>query len=320
MGICASAPGKAILFGEHAVVYGAPAIAVPLSSIRARATASVTNSPLTIIAEDLARPPLTIEAVDLDLADPLALMSRLTMRHLGVASLTGEIRLRSDIPIASGLGSGAAVSAALGRAIARLSGKVIGDDDLSRLVFEVEKLHHGTPSGIDNAVVAREKPLYFVKDRPIEVIGIGAPLWLIVADTGIASPTRDAVSAVRSLRQRQPKRTARTFDEIGEIVRAARTCLERGAAAPLGALMTANHHLLQSLAVSSRELDWLVEAALGAGALGAKLSGGGRGGNIIALADGDSAESIGRALLEAGAKRVTMTVAGAGPHHDDDID
>ena len=247
-------------------------------------------------------------------------MANLTLRHLDASGMKGEIRIRSDIPIASGLGSGAAVSAALGRAIARLHGKDIADDDLSRLVFEVEKLHHGTPSGIDNAVVAHEKPLYFVKRRPIEVISIEGALCLILADTGIASPTRDAVAAVRALRQHQPEITARIFGEIGEITREARCCVERGAAARLGGLMTANHHLLQSLSVSSRQLDRLVEAALGAGALGAKLSGGGRGGNIVALTEGDKADRVKQALIEAGAKRVMLTVAGAGSHHDDHID
>ena len=95
----------------------------------------------------------------------MALMASLTMQYLGAADIKGEITIRSDIPIASGLGSGAAVSAALGRAIAQLHGANIPDEDLNRLVFEVEKLHHGTPSGIDNTVVVFEMPVYFVKGR-----------------------------------------------------------------------------------------------------------------------------------------------------------
>lgn len=305
----ASAPGKAILFGEHAVVYGVPAIAIPLSSIRARARYKDTTHPLTIIAEDLARPPVTISTEESDRSDPLSLTAALTLEHLGTGDLTGEIRIRSDIPIASGLGSGAAVSAALGRAIALMRNSDISDRELSRIVFEVEKLHHGIPSGIDNTVVVYEKPVYFVKDEAIEFIRIGDPLPIILGDTGIASLTREAVADVRALIEREPVKTAKHFDEIGAIVKDARVCIEMGATTRLGELMTANHQLLRGLNVSSAELDKLVEAALGAGALGAKMSGGGRGGNIIALAHDQSVTSVKDALLTAGAKRLRETVA-----------
>lgn len=305
----ASAPGKAILFGEHAVVYGIPAIAIPLSSIRARASCKDTAHPLTVIAEDLPRPVVTIVAEDFDRSDPLSLMAALTVEHLNTRDLTGEIRIRSDIPIASGLGSGAAVSAALGRAIALMQDSDIPDRELSKIVFEVEKLHHGTPSGIDNTVVVYEKPVYFVKDEAIEFIRIGDPLHIILGDTGIGSLTRDAVADVRSLFEREPVQTAKQFDEIGAIVNDARACIESGATARLGELMTANHHLLRGLNVSCAELDKLVDAALGGGALGAKMSGGGRGGNVIALVNDRSVTSVKDALVESGAKRLLETVA-----------
>ncbi|MDE2636119.1 MAG: mevalonate kinase [Chloroflexota bacterium] len=305
----ASAPGKAILFGEHAVVYGIPAIAIPLSNIRVRATCKDTSHPLTVIAEDLARPAVTIVGEEFDRSDPLSLMAALTMGQLNTGDLTGEIRIRSDIPVASGLGSGAAVSAALGRAIALMQDCVIADGELSKIVFEVEKLHHGTPSGIDNTVVVYEKPVYFVKDEAMDFIRFGEPLHIIIGDTGIASLTRDAVAHVRTLYEREPAHTATQFDEIGDIVNDARACIESGATARLGELMTANHHLLRGLNVSSAELDRLVEAALGAGALGAKMSGGGRGGNVIALVNDRSVTSVKDALVQAGAKRLLETVA-----------
>ena len=317
MRIQESAPGKAILFGEHAVVYGKPAIAVPLSGIRAAVTGIATADALAIVAEDLAPFPLKIGGEHAEQTSPLALMARLTAKRLGATKLTGEFRIRSDIPIASGLGSGAAVSAALGRAIAQLHGAKISDADLNRLVFEVEKIHHGTPSGIDNTVVVFEMPLYFVKGEGAEFISFGKPLRLVLANSGIASLTRDAVADVRSLARGAPARTGRVFDEIGNIVNEARDCIERGERDRLGALMTANHRLLQALTVSSPELDVLVDAALGAGALGAKLSGGGRGGNIIALVGADAATGLKRSLLEAGATRVMTTVAGRKSRDDD---
>lgn len=316
MSVDASAPGKVILAGEHAVVYGAPAIAIALSTLRARATGISTDKPLTIIAEDLMNTAIRIAAEESEPADPLAYMAFLTMRYLGLAGIQGEIRITSDIPIASGLGSGAAVSAALGRAIAQLHGAVMPDEDLNRLVFEVEKLHHGTPSGIDNTVVVFEQPLYYVKDAAIDFIDIAEPLVIALADSGIASLTRDAVADVRSLATDAPAPTARIFQAIGAIVKEARACIEGGDMKRLGELMTANHRLLQDLTVSSPELDKLVDAALKAGALGAKLSGGGRGGNIIALADADSVHELQLKLAEAGAKQVMATVTGSGPLND----
>ncbi len=313
----ASAPGKAILVGEHAVVYGLPAIAIPLSGMRAKAIAKATDYPLTIIAEDLTRPALTIDVDEIDRSDPIALMASLTMQYLGVADIKGEITIRSDIPIASGLGSGAAVSAALGRAIAQLHGANIPAEELNRLVFEVEKLHHGTPSGIDNTVVAFELPVYFVKGGAVDFIDIGEPLWILLADTGIASLTRAVVADVRALTKRSPTLTSRILDEIGSIVHEARDCILRGATGRLGELLTANHRLLQALKVSSTELDRLVDAALTAGANGAKLSGGGRGGNIIALADEYTVDGVKQSLFEAGAKRVMLTVVPQGSQDDD---
>lgn len=312
-----SAPGKAILVGEHAVVYGKPAIALPLSGIRAKAAFRRTESPLTLIAEDLARPPLIVDSDAVASGDPLAIMAGLTMQYCGVGSLHGEVRIQSDIPIASGLGSGAAVSAALGRAIARLYGANLPDEALNRLVFEVERQHHGTPSGIDNTVVVYELPVYFVKGGTIDFLEIADPLWFVAANSGIVSLTRDAVADVRRQLRLARAQTASLFDDIGAIVVEARRCLEQGNTALLGELMTANHRLLRTLNVSCPELDHLVDAALNAGALGAKLSGGGRGGCIIALADEKSAPAVKRSLVEAGARQVMLTVAGQGRQIDD---
>ena len=316
----ASAPAKAILFGEHAVVYGVPAIAVPLSQLRAYGHMETTEQPLTIVAADLTRPPFRLGDGETYPSDPLARMTGMTLQHLRAVSVAGKITIKSDIPVASGLGSGAAVSAALGRAIGRLLNITIPDDALNRLVFEVEKLHHGSPSGIDNTVIVYEKPLYFVKGQASEFINIGVPFRIVLADSGVASLTRDAVADVRDRYQRQPRQTATIFEEIREVVTGARAAIERGDMHRLGQLMIENHSLLQSMHVSSPELDRLVEAALQAGARGAKLSGGGRGGYMLALVDEDTLPLVKRSLLEAGAKRVIATHVGERGHSDDDPD
>ena len=297
-----SAAGKIILLGEHAAVYGRPAIAVPVSALRAYAVITPNSSPLTISSVDLDN--RTFDGRP----NPLEKMRSLTLDYLRVSAAGGEIVIRSDIPIARGLGSGAAVSAALGRAIARLHGRVIPDDVLNRLVFEVERIHHGAPSGIDNTVVVYERPIYFVKDKMMDRLEIKRPLRILIADSGQASLTREAVAKVSRLYQRHPDSTWDILSTIGAIVEQARACLRAGDHRRLGELMTDNHRQLQRLQVSSARLDGLVEAALSAGALGAKLSGGGLGGNMIALVDESKGPAVREALIRCGAVDLVETV------------
>lgn len=302
----AFAPGKAILLGEHAVVYGRPAIAVPVSQVRATASVEPTppGSGLTLVAADLGRSVRLQEATG---DDPLAVIARQTLAYLDAPEPDGVLTIASSIPIAGGMGSGAAVSTAVARALAAFVGAELSAAEVSRLVFEVERLHHGTPSGIDNTVIAYERPVYFVQGREPEVVRVGAPLPLLIADTGISSPTREVVEAVRRRWEAEPARYDFLFDRIGELVEEARDAIDAGDLYALGMRMDQNHELLQEMGVSSPELDDLVEAARMAGALGAKLSGAGRGGNMIALVE-EETDEVEESLREAGAARVIYTV------------
>jgi len=328
------AAGKVILFGEHAVVYGRPALAVPVTQVWAEATVEPdeTGAGLTIWAADLE------EQVDLHTAPPdhpLAAAARLALAHLGLAEPDWRVTIRSTIPIASGMGSGAAVSAAIVRALAeaadRNQGSGVGfrpaasniqypisniqlplsSADISALVYEVERLHHGTPSGIDNTVIAYGQPVYFVRGRPPEPFAIGRAFTLAIADSGIASPTKIAVGDVRRAWGQEPVRFEALFDRVAAVVEAARMSIAAGQPEKLGPLMDENHALLQEIGVSCPELDALVTAARAAGAAGAKLSGGGRGGNIIALVADEAAPKSVAALQAAGAARVIVTTVGA---------
>ncbi len=305
-----SAPAKAILVGEHAVVYGQPAIALPLSQLRACVEARESSQPLRVSSSYAGRPPFYWCKEDFQSTDPIKQVIALTARYFALASLQGELIIRSDIPVAGGLGSGAAVSAALARGLARLLNQEIPRDVLNSIVFEVEQLHHGAPSGIDNTVIVYEKPVYYVKDRPSDFIGISRAFTLVVADTGVSAPTRATVADVRAQLERQPGRTYAIFEQIGALVERSRSAIESGDYRQLGRLMTRNHALLQALDVSSALLDRLVAAALRGGACGAKLSGGGRGGNMIALARPESAASVQDELRRAGAKRVFVSSVG----------
>jgi mevalonate kinase len=306
----ASAPGKVILFGEHAVVYGQPAIAVPVKQVAAKAIVSplITGAAgqIQIDAPDIA---FASDLSELPTDNPLAAAVNGTLKALGISNPPAfKLRISSTIPVAAGLGSGAAVSVAIVRAVADFLGQVLPDERVSALAFDVEKLHHGTPSGIDNTVVVFSKAVYFIKGQDPETFEVAKPFTLLIADTGIASPTKIAVGDVRAAWQAEPKKHEALFAQIGLLVMQARAAIESGDLASMGRLMTENHALLQSLNVSCTELDDLVRAALEAGALGAKLSGGGRGGNMIALVSEENADVVAAALQTAGAKGLIKTI------------
>ena len=156
------APGKIILFGEHAVVYGRPAIAAPVTQVQAQAFV-YPHAECVVEARDLHRTIRVAQAPD---DDPFALVVRLVCRELDRELPPWRIVAHSDIPVASGLGSGAAIAAAIARALLAGFETDLPPDRLSALVYEVEKLHHGTPSGIDNTVVVYEQPVWFVRGQP----------------------------------------------------------------------------------------------------------------------------------------------------------
>jgi len=307
------------------VVYGRPAIALPLSHLRARARVEPADRSFRIIAADLNRiytaeddadrSLMRLAAAALDFARLAnAVCDRAQQAGARLATLRAQLTLTSDIPAAAHLGSSAAVSVAVARALAACLGRELTPAEASALAFEAEKMHHGTPSGIDNTVVAYEQPVWFVRASgareagapDIEPIAIERLPHLVIADTGLSTPTRIPVGDVRRGWEARPAVYERLFDRIAEVVHASRRALRAGDWARLGRLMDDNHALLAELGVSCPELDALCNAARKAGALGAKLSGGGRGGNIIALArDAAHAAVLRQALQQAGAKRVT---------------
>lgn len=301
----AHAFGKLILFGEHAVVHGQPALAVPLKALQATVTVEPApqGSGIQIMLPDSADP-LRSEA-----NDALTYTVKLVLEQLEAHEPDIVLRLNSTIPLQSGFGSGAAVSTALARALSLALGKPLSLENLNTLVYEVEKLHHGTPSGIDNTVIVYEKPVFFIRGQSLESFSIAHPFELLVARLGYATPTHITVGDVARLHQNNPTIIQPIFEQIGEIARQARVAIESGNLTPLGILMNQNHALLRELTVSDEQLDRLCQAALKAGADGAKLSGGGRGGNLIVLANKNRA-AIQEALYQAGAVEVISTWVG----------
>jgi len=299
-----SAPAKIILFGEHAVVYGEPALAIPVHDVRA------------YVQVDASALPFRIELVDFNQEiiqwneghHPLIRLSKLVIKKIGIQDIPYLfLHVESQIPVASGLGSGAAVSTAIVRALLKWYRLEWSNDAINEVVYEVERSYHGTPSGIDNTVISYEQPIYFVRDEKIEWLDIQTPFLLLIADTGIKSPTLFAVSDVKKLYETDHDiKTAIT--QIGNIGKDAKNALATGNLNLIAKLMNQNHDLLKTLTVSHKQLDLLVDTAMQAGALGAKLSGGGRGGNMIAMVTEDRVEAVTTALLDAGAVNVLKTV------------
>jgi mevalonate kinase len=301
-----TAPGKIILFGEHSVVYRQPAIAIPVNSLRAR----VVLSPL------IGKPTSTIE-IEAREINLFASIKKLPVQHairkaindtisfLGVSSFPSfKIIISSTIPLASGLGSGAAVTVAIIRGVAQFLGHPITDENVNTIAFEIEKIHHGTPSGIDNTVITYQQPVYFVKDQLIERLLIRGRATLIIGDTGVKSSTAKVVGNLRERWVESPEQYENLFNQCGNIASRAKKLLLAGKIVEIGPLMNENHEYLKEMGVSSIGLDNLVTAAIASGAIGAKMSGAGWGGNMIALVEKDNIDTVQKSLLNAGATNV----------------
>jgi len=307
--VSASASGKIILLGEHAVVYGKPALAVPVQQVQTR----VVITPLPTAppgALHIQAPEVHLNAAldSLPPDHPLRIAVQAASDALNGARFpAAHIKITSTIPVAAGLGSGAAMAVALIHALARFVGRELPPAELSAAAYRVEQRLHGTPSGIDNTVIAYAQPVGYQRGRPFDVLRPCAPFTLVIADTGIHAPTQTVVGDLRRRWQDDPASYEVRFEAIGGLVEQARRCIEHGPLDDLGGLLDANHALLQELDISCPELDALVQTARAAGALGAKLSGGGRGGNMLALCSPQSAPPIAAALQSAGAVRVIQT-------------
>ena len=307
--ISAKAPAKTILLGEHAVVYGRPAIAVPVHQVYARTV---------VIADPLAQPDLIrIEAKDIGLDTYLSdletdnpfvvaiesIKNKFSLNHLPAS----HIVIHSTIPRSAGLGSSAAVAVSLIRAYTTFLGLQPSAQEVSELAYEVEKVQHGTPSGIDNTVIAFETPIVFQKNHLTRLLQVGSPLTLLIADSGIPGSTKEALTIVRERWQSAPDLYEQYFDQIAGYVTDATEKIRIGDLNSLGNLMTQNHAILQQIGVSSPELDRFVDNALENGALGAKMCGGGLGGNMIALVKTESVDTISNNLFILGAKSIICT-------------
>ncbi|MGQ9583737.1 MAG: mevalonate kinase [Thermoplasmatota archaeon] len=318
--------GKVILFGEHFVVYGQPAIASAISDTTvaevtlARGAGGLEAGPETYVIEGDGwilhdnRP--ETPGYKKGKAEEQRKSVELILAHLKIDPRKSpiNIELRGGLRAASGVGASAAACAALARALSSLFGLGLTDEEINAAAHEGERGFHDTPSGIDDTAATYGGLFIFRRSAPknqVELLKVPAPMELVLGNTGLTASTRAVVGEVRRRREEEPERYGRVFKEAERVALDARAAIEAGDLARVGALMSRNHELLKELGVSCEELDRLVEIALREGAAGAKLTGTGRGGLMVALTPGrELQERVARAIENAGFTALRTSVGG----------
>ncbi|MEW6069056.1 MAG: mevalonate kinase [Candidatus Thermoplasmatota archaeon] len=292
--------GKVILFNEHFVVYGIPAIA---SAIDSRTTAVVERIKAKgWLLED--NRPATLGYKEEKLEQQKDSIERI-LQAAGINAEQNPIKIifGGELVAASGIGASAASCVALARALSDEFKLNLSNEKINEIAYEGEKAYHGTPSGIDNTAATYGGLVWFIKGIPnvIELIKLKKPVEIVMGNTGIVADTSKAVAGVKERKEKEPEKYNKIFKSANELVYEARKVLKNYDLKKVGELMSENHKLLQAIGVSCKELDFLVELALKHGALGAKLTGTGLGGNMLALTPGrELQEKIARAIEKEG--------------------
>jgi mevalonate kinase len=272
------APAKLILFGEHAVVYGKHGIAVPINDLQTKI--SIKKSDDTSYKIDRILNENQKEKLD-ELID---FISKKLKKNF-------HLIINSSVPISQGFGSSASISVAILNAINEEFDLKYSRKKINELAYSCEKIFHGNPSGIDNTVITYHKPLFFNKNDN-EFFKIKTELNLIIVNTGKRPHTKDTIEFVKNNYKLNTKRYDLIMDEINNVSINAKDALENGDIKTLGKLMNKNHRLLQKMKLNTPKIDLFCELCLANGALGAKLSGAGKGGNMIALVSNETKDKI----------------------------
>ena len=275
------AHSKIILIGEHAVVYGYPAISLPLLEVEVTCRVVPATTPWRLFEEDT-----------------LSMAVYASLEYLNITDAYIRCQIDSAIPEKRGMGSSAAISIAAIRAVFDYYQAKLPHDVLEILVNRAEMIAHMNPSGLDAKTCLSDQPIRFIKNVGFEELAMDLSAYLVIADTGVYGHTREAIQVVES----KGKEALPFLYALGELTQQAEEAIKARDAVMLGQILTKAHGNLKEIGVSSLEADALVETALQHGALGAKMSGGGLGGCIIALvADYHQAQDLAERLEEKGA-------------------
>ncbi len=295
------AHSKLILVGEHAVVHGQPAIAIPFPLIRAESyiehvigkvylDSSLYKGPIDHAPKSLIGIVNTIQQ---------------TLKLLKIPYKDLLIRVKSSIPPGKGLGSSASVAISIIKALFSYVNKSYTDEQLLSLANISEKYAHGAPSGIDPLTITSSSPIWYKKDDPIDYIIPKGDFHFVVADSGEMADTKTAVSNVKNYLEQFPEKASSKMERLGRITYEARDALEKASKQMLGSILNEAQRNLESIGVSNLRLNKLIDFVRREGALGAKLTGGGNGGCIIALAKNEiHSRQLSEKLKQYGAEQV----------------
>ena len=284
---------KIILIGEHSVVYGYPAIAIPLKKIEIECAIEEAKSNFFY-----------------DETDTLSVAIFTALKYLKKENAKIKYKITSQIPQKRGMGSSAAVSIAAIRAIFNYFGENLEDELLEKLVNTAEIVAHKTPSGLDAKTCLSDKAIRFVKNKGFSYIDLNLDAYLVIADTGIYGNTGEAIQNVKNLGSKAElslKKLGRLTDEMTRIltgnIENKKEKIKK--ISKIGEIMTAANTELGKLNITIEKTELFVKTAIENGAAGAKISGGGLGGCVIALAENlEIMEKVKNGFTKCGAENI----------------
>lgn len=301
--------GKVILFNEHFVVYGLPAIA---SAIGAKTTALVQRRAGYGVEIEDERPETKGYKAEKAAQQKESLELMLRFMKINTANDAYHVTLGGDLLAASGVGASAASCAAIARAFSEELRLNYSDDKVNEVAYEGEKGYHGTPSGIDNTVATYGGLIWYKREGPshlMERMRLKKPVEIVMGNTGLVADTKVVVSGVKERRGKEPEKYGQIFHDAERLVYEARKELEAFNLKKVGEYMNQNHAMLQQIGVSCPELELLVDLARNNGALGAKLTGTGKGGYMVALTPTKVLqERVARAMEKKGFQALRTTI------------
>ena len=292
--------GKTILFGEHFVVYGLPSIVSALGVYTTADVKVVKGNGWTVNDQRPATPGYKeqkyIEAMQ-------SIANIINHLKVDIENQRIEISFAGDLIAASGVGASAAQCTSVAHALSETFNLNLDDEKINEAAYEGEKAYHGTPSGIDNTASTFGGLIWFVRNlgagkNTMDFLQSPRKMLIVVANSGITASTTEVVADVRRLREENPEKIEKIFGEYKKLAEAAKKALLKGDIATIGNLMNHNHEMLQQITVSGEINDELVEIALENGAVGAKLTGTGRGGLVIGLAENEDIQEKIVAVIE----------------------
>jgi mevalonate kinase len=271
---------------KHFVVYGLPAIASALGSFTTAEVEVIEGNGWVVDDQRPTTPGYKEAKFDDAMQSIRNVLNYLT---INTTKQRLQIKFSGDLVAASGVGASAAQCTSLARALNNTFNLQLDDGQINKAAYEGEKAYHGTPSGIDNTASTFGGLIWFIKnlegnENTIKLLSSPIKIPLVIGNTGITASTTEVVADVRKLKNANPEKFNIIFNTYEHLAQEAKNALINGNIEKIGSLMNQNHKLLQKIDVSGDLNDYLVEIALNNGATGAKMTGTGRGGLIIALA------------------------------------